>query len=118
MGLRSGVQGETPGGAHAAETRVRVPPPQPSPKQSRWMSLIEAIANVAVGYFLAVAAQMAVFPIFGLRASLSQNLAIGGLFTTISLARSYALRRPFEVIRIRSAAWTRHPTRGDPCAAG
>ena len=66
------------------------------------MSLIEAIANVLVGFGLAVLTQIAVFPLFGLRASLGDNLAIGGMFTAVSLARSYALRRPFEAIRIRS----------------
>jgi hypothetical protein len=60
------------------------------------MSLIEAIANVAVGFALAVAAQIVVFPWFGLHASLGENLTIGALFTEISLLRSYALRRLFE----------------------
>jgi len=64
--------------------------------QSRRMSLIEAIANVAVGFALAVAAQIVVFPWFGLHASLGENLTIGALFTGISLLRSYALRRLFE----------------------
>jgi hypothetical protein len=47
------------------------------------MSLIEAIANVAVGFGVAVIMQMLVFPVFGLEASLSQNLAIGCIFTTL-----------------------------------
>ena len=33
-------------------------------KQSRIMSLVEAIANVAVGYGVAVATQLVVFPWF------------------------------------------------------
>lgn len=64
--------------------------------QSRRMSLIEAITNVAVGYALAVAAQIMVFPWFGLDASFGENLALGGIFTAISLIRGYALRRLFE----------------------
>jgi hypothetical protein len=60
------------------------------------MSLIEAIANVAVGFALAVTAQIVVFPWFGLHASLGENLTIGALFTGMSLLRSYALRRLFE----------------------
>lgn len=64
--------------------------------QSRRYSLIEAIANVVVGYALAVITQIVVFPWFGLRVSLGDNLAIGAMFVTISLARSYALRRLFE----------------------
>jgi len=64
--------------------------------QSRRMSLIEAITNVAVGYVLAVATQIVVFPWFGLHPSIGQNLALGGVFVGISLLRSYALRRLFE----------------------
>lgn len=64
--------------------------------QSRRISLIEAVTNVAVGYVLAVATQIIVFPWFGLRPSIGQNLALGGVFVGISLLRSYALRRLFE----------------------
>lgn len=64
--------------------------------QSRGMSLIEAITNVAVGYVLAVATQIIVFPWFGLRPSIGESLALGGVFVGISLLRSYALRRLFE----------------------
>ncbi|WP_430540765.1 DUF7220 family protein [Planktotalea arctica] len=64
--------------------------------QSRRQSLIEAITNVVVGYALAVLTQIMVFPWFGLKVSLNDNLAIGALFVMISLLRSYALRRLFE----------------------
>jgi len=60
------------------------------------MSLLEAITNVAVGYALAVVTQIVAFPWFGLRTDLGDNLALGALFTIISLLRSYALRRLFE----------------------
>ena len=64
--------------------------------QSRRLSLIEAVTNVAVGYVLAVITQIVVFPWFGIHPSLGENLAIGSMFTGISLLRSYALRRLFE----------------------
>ena len=64
-------------------------------RQSRRMSLVEAVVNVVVGYVLAVATQLAVFPWFGLEASLGENLAIGAVFIGVSLLRSYALRRLF-----------------------
>ncbi|PVZ48627.1 DUF7220 family protein [Thalassobacter stenotrophicus] len=67
--------------------------------QSRRLSLIEAITNVAVGYVLAVITQIVVFPWFGIHPSLGENLAIGSIFTGISLLRSYALRRLFERLR-------------------
>ena len=67
--------------------------------QSRTMSLIEALANVLVGYGVAVTTQAVVFPLFGLHASLDQNLAIGLIFTGVSLVRSYMLRRLFNHLR-------------------
>ncbi|WP_424894869.1 DUF7220 family protein [Tepidimonas sp. HKU79] len=70
-------------------------------KQTRWMSLVEAVTNVLVGYGVAVATQWAVFPLFGLHATLQQNLVIGLIFTAVSLVRSYVLRRTFEALRIR-----------------
>ncbi len=70
-------------------------------KQSRFMSLAESIANVAVGYLLALATQVIVFPLFGIKASLSEHLAIGAAFTGVSILRSYTLRRLFEAWRVR-----------------
>ena len=67
-------------------------------RQSRLMSLVEAIANLVVGYGVAVVTQMLVFPLFGLAATLGENLALGAIFTVISLVRSYTLRRMFEAI--------------------
>ena len=70
-------------------------------RQSRLMSLVEAIANVTVGFGVAVLTQMLVFPLFGLRTTVPENLAISLIFTVVSLARSYALRRTFEAMRGR-----------------
>ncbi|WP_413877119.1 hypothetical protein [Albidovulum sp.] len=68
-------------------------------KQSRAMSLIESLANVAVGYGVAVVTQILIFPIFGLHTTLAQNLKMGAVFTVVSIARSYVLRRLFERLR-------------------
>ncbi len=65
------------------------------------MSLTEAVTNVAVGYVIAVATQLIVFPAFGFQARLGDNLLLGAVFTGVSLARSYAVRRAFE----RWRAW-------------
>jgi hypothetical protein len=70
--------------------------------QSRRLSLIEAITNVVVGYALAVATQMVVFPWFDLNPSLGENLALGLVFTAISLIRGYALRATQTVHAVRS----------------
>ena len=69
-------------------------------KQSRLMSLVEAVANVIVGYGVAVVTQILIFPIFGLHTTLAQNLQMGLLFTGVSIIRSFLLRRLFEAIRV------------------
>ncbi len=69
--------------------------------QSRIMSAVESVANVAIGYCVALAGQMLVFPIYGIEASLTTNVAIGAWFTGISLVRSYYVRRLFNWIHHR-----------------
>jgi hypothetical protein len=65
------------------------------------MSFVEAIANVVVGFLLAVLTQIAVFPVLGLRVSIGDNILLGGIFTAVWIVRSYTLRRLFETIRSR-----------------
>jgi hypothetical protein len=67
------------------------------------MSFVESIANVVVGYVVAVGAQLVVFPLFGMHATLRENLMIGLIFTGVSLVRSFLLRRVFETLRLRQA---------------
>ena len=69
-------------------------------KQSRAMSLVESVANVIVGYGVAVVTQILIFPTFGLHTTFAQNLKMGAIFTVVSIARSYVLRRLFERIRV------------------
>ena len=66
--------------------------------QSRSQSFVEAAANVAIGWLVALATQAMAFPMLGIQASLSQNMVLGAIFTAVSLARSYALRRMFNRI--------------------
>jgi hypothetical protein len=47
------------------------------------MSLVEAVANVVVGYGVAVVTQILIFPIFGLQTTLAQNLQMGAVFTVL-----------------------------------
>ena len=63
--------------------------------QTRTQSLIESCANIAIGYLVALVSQWLVFPMFGIRVSVAENIQIGLWFTAISLVRSYALRRWF-----------------------
>ena len=69
-------------------------------KQSRLMSLVESVANVVVGYGVAVVTQILIFPVFGLHTTLAQNLKMGAVFTVVSIARSFALRSVFEQLSV------------------
>ena len=63
--------------------------------QTRRHSAIESITNVAVGYLVALASQIIIFPFFGINIPIQDNILIGLWFTIISIARSYCLRRIF-----------------------
>ena len=69
--------------------------------QSRKGSGVEALANVAIGYGIAVGAQMVIFPLFDVHLQHSQHFLMGGLFTIVSLVRSYVLRRVFNQLHIK-----------------
>ena len=71
--------------------------------QSKLESLIESLFNILIGYGIAVASQLLIFPLFGIHIPLSDNLLIGLWFTVISLLRSYAIRRWFNK-RLHNAA--------------
>ena len=71
-------------------------------QQSRLMSLVESTTNVVVGYVLAIATQIVVFPWFGIETGLAEHLTIGLAFVGVSLARGDLLRRLFEAIRMRN----------------
>lgn len=66
--------------------------------QSRWMSLVESVTNIAVGYVVAVTAQAVIFPLYGIHIPPSSHATIGALFTVVSLVRSFLLRRYFNLI--------------------
>ncbi|ARJ66135.1 hypothetical protein WV31_10900 [Magnetospirillum sp. ME-1] len=71
--------------------------------QTRAMSAMEAGANTGIGFCLSWALAAFVYPLFGVEASPSQTLAITIAFTALSVVRSYALRRAFELLRRRSS---------------
>ncbi|MCL7466067.1 hypothetical protein MXB90_13515 [Phaeovulum sp. NW3] len=68
------------------------------------MSLVEAAANVTVGYALAILTQIVVFPWFGIDVGAGVHMTIGLVFLGVSLIRSYLLRRLFEGIAARHGA--------------
>jgi hypothetical protein len=68
--------------------------------QTKLGSFVEAWANIAIGFSINYVANLVILPMFGF-ASLTpgKNFAIGVLYTGISLARSFVLRRYFNGIR-------------------
>ncbi len=71
--------------------------------QTRIGSLIEAFVNVLIGFSINFAANLVILPLFGYTPSLWDNLQIGLLYTVVSIARSYIIRRWFNA-RLHSAA--------------
>lgn len=67
--------------------------------QTRLASFVEAWANIAVGFGINFTANLIVLPWFGFDVTPQDALGIGVVFTAISLARSYILRRWFNGLR-------------------
>ena len=72
--------------------------------QTRIGSLIEALIKVAIGLLVSVAANAVVFPQFVFQPSMGENVAISLIYTAISIARQYVLRRFFNARLQRAVA--------------
>jgi hypothetical protein len=70
-------------------------------KQSRLMSWMESLINIAVGFGISLLAQMYFLPLLGVNIDFHQNLMFALIMTVISILRSYSLRRIFEAMHIR-----------------
>jgi hypothetical protein len=64
--------------------------------QTRLGSFIESVMNIVIGYGVAIASQVIIFPWFGIHIPLHANFQIGAWFTLVSLVRSYVIRRWFN----------------------
>jgi hypothetical protein len=71
--------------------------------QTRLGSLIEACMNVLIGFWINFCANLLILPLIGFHITLSDNFFIGMLYTVISVARSYVVRRWFNA-RLQGAA--------------
>lgn len=74
--------------------------------QSRIGSVVETVINMVTGFFLSVAVQAVVFPLFGYDLQLHDNMAIVAIFTVVSMVRSYVLRRFFNWLTSRKPKGT------------
>ena len=73
--------------------------------QHRVDSVIESLANVAVGFGVAYISNLLVLPLFGFAVHPMAAFQIGIIYTVISLVRSFCLRRIFNRLKI----WRREP---------
>jgi hypothetical protein len=67
-------------------------------KQSKKLSAYESATNVVVGLLVSILAQMALYPLMGIKVSFNQNLVITAVFFVLSFARGYIIRRLFNKI--------------------
>lgn len=64
--------------------------------QTKLGSFYEACMNVAIGFGINFCANLLIFPLFGFHISPGANFIMGLLYTVISVARSYFVRRYFN----------------------
>lgn len=65
--------------------------------QTRTDSFMEALTNTSIGLVISTIANYFVIPyVLGVHMSHAQNIALATIFTVISIARSYLLRRAFD----------------------
>lgn len=79
-------------------------------KQTRVESFIEAWINVLIGFWINFVANLVILPMFGFdRLTVGTNFIIGLIYTFISIARSYVIRRwaqeHLRAFNKRVAAW-------------
>lgn len=64
--------------------------------QSRFMSMVEAVANILIGYGIATIGQVYIFWALNKPISWETSFIVGAFMTIVSLVRSYTLRRIFN----------------------
>lgn len=73
-------------------------------EQTRLSSLIEAALNTAIGFALSFAVWPLAAALFSVPYTVGSHFGVVGLFTVVSVARGYVLRRWFNARLKRMAA--------------
>lgn len=69
----------------------------PVGNQTFWGSIVEAKANIAIGFGINYAANLMILPLFGFTSlTPGKNFVIGLLYTVISMVRTLVIRRWFN----------------------
>ena len=64
-------------------------------RQTRFMSLIETLVGIAIGFTVSVIITALVMPAYGHHVTMGDNLQITAIFTVASVIRGYLVRRAF-----------------------
>ena len=64
--------------------------------QNKKQSLTETIISTFIGLAVSLITQIVVFPLYNLDVSFNQNIQITIIFTIVSIARGYLVRRYFN----------------------
>ena len=64
--------------------------------QNKFQSLIESFTIVISGFFVALAVQLLIFPLYDIEITLFQNVQIVMILTVTSIIRVYIIRRCFN----------------------
>ena len=81
----------------------------PQEGQTKRASLLEAFANILIGFWVSVLANMLVLPFFPHPGVFHEAFLIGLIFTGISFVRSYLLRRLFNLFHVQGRKSLRSP---------
>lgn len=65
-------------------------------KQTKKQSLTETVISTFIGLAVSLITQIVVFPLYGMEVSFNQNIQITIIFTFVSIARGYFVRRYFN----------------------
>ncbi len=60
------------------------------------MSLVESGTSTTIGLVVGLTANGLILPLFGFPITAGQNVLLAGIYTIISIARGYCVRRLFE----------------------
>lgn len=66
--------------------------------QTKKLSLIESVISTLVGFAVSLIVQIIIYPIMNIPVTIIQNLTITFIFTAVSIARGYFVRRFFNAL--------------------
>jgi hypothetical protein len=81
--------------------------------QSRMDSFMEAVTNTSIGFVISMITWLIISEVYGFHTSVWEDLGITGIFTVISILRSYLIRRMFNgksVWKVIEDAYTKRTT--------